>query len=102
NEHVHLSDVKVPAGVEFVGLGEESPVLATAAVIAESADADAAEGDDAAADAEKSAKHDEDDAKRASDVLPCLKAGNAGRLSRSRPLCWYTPASAFAFRGFVS
>ncbi|HLU03896.1 MAG TPA: 50S ribosomal protein L25/general stress protein Ctc [Advenella sp.] len=63
NEVVHLSDVTAPAGVEFVGVGEESPVLATATVIAASAEDDAAEGDDAAADAEKSDKPAEDDAK---------------------------------------
>ncbi|AFK63828.1 50S ribosomal protein L25/general stress protein Ctc [Advenella kashmirensis WT001] len=63
NEVVHLSDVKVPAGVEFVGVGEESPVLATATVITESVEEDAAEADDTAADAEKSDKPAEDDAK---------------------------------------
>lgn len=62
NEVVHLSDVKAPAGVEFVGVGEESPVLATATVIVESAEEDAAEADDAA-EAEKTDKPAEDDAK---------------------------------------
>ena len=62
NEVVHLSDVKAPAGVEFVGVGEESPVLATATVIAETAEDDAAAAD-GAAEAEKTDKPAEDDAK---------------------------------------
>ncbi len=64
NEVVHLSDVKVPAGVEFLGIGEESPVLATATVIAESPDEDPPTAADvSAAEAEKSDKPAEDDAK---------------------------------------
>ncbi|MGO1767073.1 50S ribosomal protein L25/general stress protein Ctc [Advenella sp. S44] len=63
NEVVHLSDVTAPAGVEFVIVGEESPVLATALVVADSADDDTVEGEDQVADAEKSDKPAEDDAK---------------------------------------
>lgn len=66
NDVLHLSDIKAPAGVEFLGVGEESPVLATASVVAASVEDDeaAAEGEEKAADdAEKSDKPAEDDAK---------------------------------------
>lgn len=69
NDVLHLSDVKAPAGVEFLTTGEDSPVLATASVVTdnveedEAADAEVkAEGEEAG-DAEKSDKPAEDDAK---------------------------------------
>ncbi len=59
---LHLSDVKAPAGVEFIVHGEDSPVLATALVVGGGA-ADEAESEEPAAEAEKSDKAPEDDAK---------------------------------------